>query len=155
MAKPENTNFLQPTKFILTFPQVTDAVFFCQKVNIPGVTSSELPIQSPNADIYTPGTRIQYGTLDITFLVNENLSSWKVIHDWLRNNTLDQKFRYKNVDATLTVLSNLNNPKIRVKYSNVFPITLGDLEFDTTLSAEEHVTCTASFRVDFFDIEVL
>ena len=155
MAKPENTNFLQPTKFLLTFAPVSDATFFCQKVNVPGVQVNELPRQVPNIDLYTAGTRITYGTLDINFLVNENLSSWKIIHDWLRDNTIEQKYRYKNVDATLTVLSNLNNPKIRVKYSNVFPISLGDLEFDTTLSAENHISSTASFRFDYYNIEIL
>lgn len=155
MAKPENTNFLQPTKFVLTFPSVVDTAFFCQKVNIPGVSVNELPRQVPNIDLYTPGTRISYNTLDINFLVNENISSWRVVHDWLRANTTDQKFKYQNVDAILTVYSNQNNPKIRIRYSNVFPISLGDLEFDTTLSAENHINCTASFRFDFYEIEVL
>lgn len=155
MAKPENTNYLQPTKFQLTFPSVADTIFFCQKVNIPGAQVPESPRQVPNVDLYTPGTRISYGTLDIEFSVNEDLSAWRVIYDWLRTNTLDQKFRYKNVDATLTVLSNLNNPKLRVKYSNVFPISLGDIEFDTRLSAEHHVSAVASFRFDFYEIEVL
>lgn len=155
MAKPENTNFLQPTKFLLTFPSVTDTTFFCQKVNLPGVQSNELPRQVPNLDLYVPGTRLSYSTLDITFLVNENLSSWKVIHDWLRDNTVDHQFHYRNVDAMLIILSNQNNPKIRIKYSNVFPITLGDLEFDTTLSAENHISSTASFRFDYYNIEIL
>lgn len=155
MAKPENTNFLQPTKFTITFPQVTDTIFFCQKINIPGISVNELPRQVPNVDLYVPGTRISYNTLDITFLVNENLSSWRVVHDWMRKNTIDQQYKYQNFDAILTVLSNQNNPKLRIKYGNVFPISLGDLEFDTTLSAEQHITSTASFRFDAYDIEVL
>jgi hypothetical protein len=50
---------------------------------------------------------------------------------------------------------NQNNPKLRIKYLNIFPISVGDLEFDTTLSAEEHVIATASFRYDLFEIEPL
>ena len=92
--------------------------------------------------------------MDIEFLVNENLSSWRVIFDWLRENTIDQKYKYRKVDAILTILSNMNNPKLRVKYSNVFPITVSDLTFDTTSSAEQHVMATASFRFDYYDIEV-
>ena len=155
MAKPENTNFLQPTKFVLTFPAVTDTAFFCQKVNLPGLSVTELPRQTPNIDLYNPGTRISYSTLDVNFLVNENLSAWTVIQKWLFDNTTNQNYHYKNVDATLTIYSNQNNPKIRIKYSNVFPVSLGDLEFDTTLSAENHINCTASFRFDYYEIEVL
>ena len=57
--------------------------------------------------------------------------------------------------AVLTVMSNQNNPKLRVKMLNLFPISLSDLEFDTTLSAEEHISATASFRYDLFEIEEL
>ena len=155
MAKPNNTNYLQPTKFLLTFPEIADTIFFCQKVNIPGISVSESLRQVPNVDLYTPGTRISYNTLDVEFSVNEDLSAWRVIYDWMKTNTLDNKFKYKNVDATLTVLSNLNNPKMRVRYSNVFPISLGDVEFDTRLSADTHVSANATFRFDFYDIEVL
>ena len=153
--KPENTNYLQPTKFLLSFPSISDTTFFCQKANIPGVSVSEMPRQVPNIDLYTPGTRISYGTLDIDFSVNEDLSAWRVVHDWLRDNTIDNQFRYKNVDAILTVLSNQNNPKMRVKYSNVFPISLGDIEFDTRLSANEHISAVASFRFDYYTLEML
>jgi len=155
MAKPENTNFLQPTKFLLTIPSIVDTTFFCQKVNVPGITTPEMITQTPNIDLFKPGTRISYNTFDINFLVNENLSSWRVIHDWMRDNSTNNNFRYQNVDATLTILSNQNNPKIRIKYTHIFPVSLGDLEFDTTLSAENHVTSTASFRFDYYDIEVL
>jgi hypothetical protein len=92
--------------------------------------------------------------MDIEFSINENLSSWLVIYEWMRDNTTGN-FRYKNVDAIVTVLSNMNNPKLRVKYSNVFPTTLGDIEFDTRLSAEEHISVSATFRFDFYEIEVL
>lgn len=151
----ENKNLLQPTKFTLTFPDLPDMVYFCQKANIPGAVVSEVPRQVPNIDLYTPGTRLAYGTFDVTYLVNENLSSWRVIHDWLRDNTIDQKYKYEKRDAILTVMSNMNNPKIRIKFINVFPISVGDMEFDSTLSAEEHVVTSASFRFDYYDVEVL
>ena len=51
---PQNTNPLQPTKFLLTFPDISDTMFFCQKVNIPGVSVPENPRQIPNVDLYTP-----------------------------------------------------------------------------------------------------
>jgi hypothetical protein len=37
----------------------------------------------------------------------------------------------------------------------VFPTTLGDIEFYTRLSAEEHISVSATFRFDFYEIEVL
>jgi hypothetical protein len=52
-------------------------------------------------------------------------------------------------------MSNQNNPKLRVNFINIFPVSVGSLDFDTTLSAEEHISASASFRYDYFTIEKL
>jgi hypothetical protein len=99
-----------------------------------------------------------YSPFEMTFLVNEDLSSWIRIHNWIRGITTEMQSRettYNRTNAILTVLSGLNNPKIRVKFDRIFPTSLSDLEFDTKQSADEHIVATATFRYDFFDIEVL
>lgn len=154
---PENTNLAQPTKFIVTFPEISTTVFFCQRVNLPGVQLSPVPHPTPGLDLYTPGVKLEYNTLDMSFLVNEDLSSWMTIYNWMKDlssNTTKYKDRTKKT-AIVTYLSNLNNPKLRVIYNDIFPISLGDLEYDTTMSADEHITSTASFRYDYFDVERL
>jgi hypothetical protein len=155
--KPENINFLQPTKYVLTFPEVPDMVYFCQKANIPGVTLGQALQETPNLDLYHSGTKLTYGTFEINFLVNEDLSAWTTIYNWMIDlssvESTYTKRREGRKQAILTVMSNQNNPKIRVKMMNLYPISISDLEFDTTLSAEEHITATASFRYDWFEIE--
>jgi len=39
---PENTNLLQPTKFLLTFDRIRATQYFCQSVNLPGVSLGEV-----------------------------------------------------------------------------------------------------------------
>jgi len=157
--KPENTNFLQPTKYVLTFPEVPDMVYFCQKANVPGVSLGQALQQTPNLDLYHSGTKLTYNTFDVTFLVNENLSAWTTLYKWMIDlssvETTYTKRKENKKQAVLTVMSNQNNPKLRVKILNIFPTSLSDLQFDTTLSAEEHISATVSFRYDWFDIEEL
>jgi len=154
ITKPKNTNLLQPTKYSVSFPEISDTIYFCQKVNLPGVQVTELPQVTPNLDLFVPGTKMTYGTFDIEFLVNEDLSAWLYIHDWIRGITTDQQYRTKpRCQAILTVYSNQNNPKFRIKFMDIFPLSLGDIEFDTTLSADDHLSSTASFRFNYFDIE--
>ena len=156
MSKPKNTNFLQPTKYTVTFPEISDTVYFCQKANLPGVSMTALMHPTPNLDLYVAGTKIEYNTFDITFLVNEDLSAWLDLYKWIKHITTDMKGYVKtNGQAVLTVYSNQNNPKLRVKLLNIFPLTLSDIEFDTTLSAEEHILSSATFRYDYFEIEEL
>jgi hypothetical protein len=56
-------------------------------------------------------------------------------------------------DATLTILTNLNNPAIRIKFANVFPTDISDLQFDVQQSADTTMTATVTFRYDFYTVE--
>ena len=169
---PQNTNLFQPTKYLLTFKRIGTSQYFCQAVNVPGLSIGQALINTPGLDIYAPGNKITYNPLNITFLLNEGLQSWKDLHSWFRaiaaptgtnernvlqklqtQYNIQEKSSSKDVysDATLTVLSNLNNPILRIQFYNCFPISLSDINFDTTLSAEENPTGEASFIYDYFD----
>ena len=154
---PENTNLLQPTKFLLTFERIRTTQYFCQSVNLPGVSLGEINRPTPFLDMYSPGTKLSYEPLDVEFLVDEELQSWKNIYDWLLSIADPDGFEKRDgskelqtlkhfSDATLTVLSGLNNPVLRVQFTNLFPLTINSLKFDTTQSAETIITATATFR---------
>lgn len=154
---PQNTNPLQPTKFLLTFARIPTTQYFCQEVNIPGVTLGEVDRVTPFLDMFSPGTKLRYDPLEVTFMVDEELQSWKDMYNWFTSIADPDGFegRGKNrelqnithfSDATLTVLSALNNPLIRIEYTNVFPLTMSDVQFDTKLSSDTIITCRATFR---------
>ena len=154
---PENTNLLQPTKFLLTFERIRTTQYFCQSVNLPGVSLGEVNRATPFLDMYSPGTKLSYEPLDVEFLVDEELQSWKNIYDWFLSIADPDGFEKRDgskelqtlkhfSDATLTVLSGLNNPVLRVQFTNLFPLSINSLKFDTTQSAETIITATATFR---------
>jgi hypothetical protein len=132
-------------------------IYFCQKANIPGVSLGQAIQETPNLDLFHSGTKISYNTFDVTFLVNEDLSAWTTIYNWMKDLSSVEASYAKRKEgkkqAVLTVMSNQNNPKLRVKLMDLFPLSLSDLEFDTTQSAEEHITATVSFRYDWFELE--
>ena len=165
---PQNTNYLQPTKFLLTFDRIGSVSYFCQSVNIPGVNLGQAPISNPMLDVYAPGNKITYNPLSIRFNVDEELDSWRALHDWYRSIASPESFSERRrltdiqnrskgqtlksySDATLTVLSALNNPILRIQYVNLFPITLSDIIFDTTQSADNIITADAVFIFDYFN----
>ena len=165
---PENINLLQPTKFLLTFDRIPDVVYFCQEVNIPGLQLPAITVPSPALDYHVAGNKVNYSMFNIKFMVDEGVNSWKNIHQWMmsiaspqgtdvRNKLTEMQNQFKSghfpqySDATLTVLSNLNNPILRVHLVGLFPISLSDIQFDTTLSAENIITADASFSVKYFD----
>ena len=158
-SHPSTTNLLQPTKYLVTFPEISETMYFCQKANIPGVSLGMAVQQTPNIDLFHSGTKLEYNTFDITFMVNEDLSAWTTIYKWMNDlSSADNNYSRRKENrkqAIFTVMSNLNNPKFRIKLNDIFPISLSDLDFDTTMSAEEHMLATASFRYDWFDLEKL
>tara|TARA_B100000927_G_C16368897_1_gene430621 strand:+ start:157 stop:738 length:582 start_codon:yes stop_codon:yes gene_type:complete len=55
-------------------------------------------------------------------------------------------------DATLTVLSNKNNPIIEVRFEDVFPVSVGALSFTQTATDVEYLTTEVSFRYKIYTI---
>ena len=154
---PENTNLLQSTKFLLTFDRIRTTQYFCQTVNLPGVSLGEVSRATPFLDMYSPGTKLTYDPLVVEFILDEELQGWKNIYDWFlsmadpdgfekRDGSRELQTNKHFSDATLSILSGLNNPLVRIHYSNLFPLSISDIRFDTTQSADTILTATATFR---------
>ena len=58
-------------------------------------------------------------------------------------------------DAYLMVLSNKNNPIIEVDFHNIFPVSLGALEFTQTATDVEYMTVSADFAYEIYEINTL
>ena len=58
-------------------------------------------------------------------------------------------------DAYLMVLSNKNNPIVEVIFQNIFPISLGGLDFTQNVTDVEYVTATADFAYQIYEINTL
>ena len=58
-------------------------------------------------------------------------------------------------DAYLMVLSNKNNPIIEIDFHNIFPISLGALEFTQTATDVEYITVNAEFAYEIYEIKTL
>ena len=154
---PENTNLLQSTKFLLTFDRIRTTQYFCQTVNLPGVSLGEVSRATPFLDMYSPGTKLTYDPLVVEFILDEELQGWKNLYDWFltmadpdgfekRDGSRELQTNKHFSDATLSVLSGLNNPLVRIHYVNLFPLSISDIRFDTTQSADTILTATATFR---------
>jgi hypothetical protein len=164
---PQNTNLLQPSKYLITFDRIGSTQYFCQSVNLPGVSVGQAPINFPSLDVYAPGNKIAYNNFNIEFIVDEELKTWQQMYNWFlsfaspegtddRNLKTEIQNNYKRQqkkeysDATLTILSALNNPILRIEFTNMFPVSLSDVIFDTKLSADDIVTADVTFVYESF-----
>ena len=58
-------------------------------------------------------------------------------------------------DAYLMVLSNKNNAIVEVDFQNIFPVSLGGLDFTQNVTDVEYVTATAEFAYQIYEINTL
>ena len=167
---PPSQNQLQSNKFQVLFPRISSATYFCQSFSLPSLRASATTQTTPFVDIPRPSDKLNYGEFSMTFIVDEELWGWQIIHDWLRGYTFPCSFdEYKTLnresiismrasspqysDGYLEILSALNIPKFRVKFVNIFPVSLSGIEFDTTTSADQPVVATATFMYHLFNVE--
>lgn len=171
---PTNPNLLHPNKFQLNFSRCPNLQFFCQSVSVPGISMSEAIITNPFVDIYAPGDKAVYDLLNITFYIDEDFQTWKEIHDWIRAMTFPKQYsEYRNLgnlnaytrqtksdrpqycDATITLLSSANNSNIRFKFFDLFPTSVTTFVMSSTDTPENILTADATFRYNYYDIEVV
>jgi hypothetical protein len=56
-------------------------------------------------------------------------------------------------DAFLMLLSNKNNPILNVVFQNIFPISLGALDYTQGSTDVEYLTTTATFAYQIYKFE--
>ena len=173
MATPiDNRNFLAPTGFKFALKKSPGVAFFCNEANIPDLNLG-IAVQ-PNylKDIDRPGDKIQFGDLTIRFLVDEDLTNFMEIQNWIRGLGFPEKLsqfsdlekeavmpsNFENresdifSDGTLQILSSNLIPKFQVKFEGLFPYSLTTLTFDATDTDIEYFTSEASFKYTIYSI---
>ena len=81
--QPTKLDYSSPTQFRFQITKLPKVEYFCTAANLPGISLSTRIQQTPLADIPQPGEKLDYQTLRVTFMVDENLENYREIHGWL------------------------------------------------------------------------
>ena len=79
-----NRNFLSPTGFKFTLQRSPKVAYFCNQANIPSLDLGVAIQPTYLKDIPTPGDKIDFGDLNIRFLVDEDLGNYMELQKWIR-----------------------------------------------------------------------
>ena len=164
-SQPENQNFLSPVGFRFGIRKMPHVNWFLQSVNIPGITMGEAPQPTPFIDAAQPGEKLTYDPLSITFKVDEDLKNWSELQEWLigignpgsfqqyRDNLTKHGTEAIVSDATLLTLNSTMNANFQITFKDLFPTSLGELQFDSTQTDIDYLTATATFRYLSYDFK--
>ena len=157
---PQHMNPLLPTYYRFTIARLPKVTYFCQNASLPTVTMSEVIMPTPFVQIKRP-SKMDFDELSIGFVVDESMGNWLEIFNWMRSvtNVEDYKeFRPANTHvstANLLILNSSKNPKINVRFHDIFPKSLTSIDFTSTVMDPEPFVATATFSYRSYDIEIL
>ena len=98
--QPSIMDYASPVQFRFKIEKLPQVEFFIQTANVPSMTLGEA-MATPLVDIPIPGDKVNFGSLDISFLVDENLNNYKELHDWIKGIGFPQNHdQFKALQAT-------------------------------------------------------
>lgn len=164
----QNRNFLSPVGFNFTLAKEPKVSFFCNSARIPEIQLGTALQPSYLKDLDIPGDKIKFGDLVLKFLVDENMSNYMAIHNWItglgypesteqfadlvrdQDSLRDDKKAFS--DGSLRILNSNYKEVANVRFSDLFPISLSSLEFQATSEDIVYFTAEATFKYTVYDI---
>jgi hypothetical protein len=177
--QPSDLDYLKPNGFKFQIHNLPNVSYFCQAANIPAIQMGSPSLPTPLSDIPYPGDKLSYGDLVIRFLVQENMSNYLELYNWLiglgfpenhdqyKNWNESQRYRFPAIsekrlgalgnfsDADFFILDSDNNPNVKITYYDVFPVSLEGLDFDISNGRADFLVGIAAFKYRHYTVEAL
>jgi len=156
-TKNKDINFLAPNSFALVIDNMTykNVEYLVKTASIPPISLPKANYSATQRNVGMIGDRIEYSPLDLQFIVDEKLTNYIEIHDWIvgQVNNPDSNFTAtKQRDITLIILDSHNNPIKEILFASAFPVSLSTLEFDSGVETIEYLMASVSFEYSYYKI---
>ena len=164
-----NRNFLSGVAFKFNLTKFPKVDFFSNSARIPEL-SLELARQSSylkNIDV--PGERLTFGDFTLRFLVDENMENYLSVYNWLKGLGFPESGKqFKDIttdsygirdpkeafcDGTLSILNSNYREVAKVKFNDLFPVSITSLDFDATNTDIQYFTAEATFKYTIYDLK--
>ena len=167
---PDNLNYLSNISFRLTMQDAPNLTWFCQAVNVPGVSIEGIDVMTPHATIPFAGNKVSFEELSVRFIVDEHMKNWTEIYNRIIATGLTEGHeKYRLLKASdpihprggivstivLTVLTSAMNPQMEFHFYDAFPINVSSIEFDSSAADLEFFQASATFRYTNYEVKNL
>lgn len=153
-------NQLEPKSLKLILDRIPNVEYFCTSASVPGITATAARQPSPFTDIKVTGDKLVFQPLIVNFIVNEDMSNWAEIFDWMvsythpttfdeyknPNTTQNQLYSSKKSGAKLLIPNNKYQNQLEFTFTDVFPIDMSDVVFDVQIEGTTSTICTVTFE---------
>ncbi|MEK9696350.1 MAG: hypothetical protein VW270_11325, partial [Candidatus Poseidoniales archaeon] len=117
-----------------------------------------------------PGDKLVFGTLNLSFRVDEDMKNFREISDWLiglgypDNFTQSASLRNGNgllpqgdvySDGTLIITTSNFQPNIEIQFIDMYPVSLTSLTFDINNSDVEYLQASVNFAYRKYELTTI
>ena len=164
----KNRSYLSPVGFNLTLNTKEKVEFFSNTATIPALTLGTAIQTTPLRNIDVPGDELLFDDFTMSFLVDEDLKNYMIVHNWLKGLGFPESYQefkdqVKNpeglpdtklqfVDGTLHILNSNFRDVAMVKFQDLFPVNLTSLEFTASDEDINYFTAQVSFKYTMYNI---
>jgi hypothetical protein len=177
--QPTQLDYASPAQFKFKITKLPKVEYFCTEVNIPSLQADNATQVTQLRDIPLPGNKLDFGDLQVTFMVDEKFENYEEIYSWIRGlgNPIDHKdyaallgagkdrFPVQGKegataatpaggtlsDATLSILSAKNNVIKEVRFTDIFPTAITGVGFSQQASDITYVSSTVTFKYAYYE----
>jgi hypothetical protein len=146
--------------YTLVLERIKGVTYGLQTCELPAITLSERTISTaPMLDYQTPGEKLIFDKLNISFIVDDNLDNYMEIVDWLWECVNPNKGASRVTERELTsdaMLTVYNKHKVAVRhfrFHDAYPAMLGPLMFSNAGQTNNHITCTLTMSYSHYHNE--
>lgn len=150
-ALPDNLNLTKNTRAKLFIQRCPNTNFFCSNFAIPDMSIQ--PVEIATSSIKTinePGEQFMISPLTFSLLLDEDFEAYLELVRWfqytVRNGSVPES--YSNALAVL--YNSEQRPLLSIKFYSLYPITIGELAFNTSEDDIIQIPITMSF----IDLEI-
>lgn len=148
---PDNINLAKNTRAKLFIQRAPNTNFFCNSFTIPDMALQPIEIATSSfKTINEPGEQFTISSLNIQLLVDEDFENYLELVRWFRFAVTNGEVSESYSNAIAVIFNSEQRPVISIKFYNMFPISIGEMSFNT--SEDEPLSLQIMFN--FLDIEI-
>jgi len=159
---------MSPIGFELSIARFPKVSFFANTASLPEISLGGAEQANYLKQLMHPGDRVEYGELPVSFLVDEDMLNYSLLHNWMTglgfpesmaqfdefttgaDGKRDLNLQYS--DATLKVLNSNYNTIAQLKFWDLYPTSLSSLEFTASDTDVNYLVATTTFSYLYMQI---
>lgn len=166
---PDNINALTTNGFLFSIQKYPELTYFIQNASLPDISLGSSLQSSSVHDLKLPGETMEFGTLNIDFVVDSQMKNYMAIYEWMaglgfpkgndqytkfinetRNNNSYSERSKQVSDAHLSILDANNKEVKRFMFYDVFPTSMSALSFQSVNTDVNYIVANLTLEYSFF-----